>query len=166
MYEWKTFSRLSKGQKTKELLSELVRMWQQAGKSRAGAIHQASEDLGLSSRKGKCILYDEPHTLTDVEALGVESRAESAWLRIADTARQTAEYCEAQAELSRIRKRQGDLFDRGVGWSKSIRSSRKPAAASHSNVRASRAPSQASGSGLSALLYAAPIALLCGALIG
>ena len=163
MYEWK---KVSNGQKIRELLGELVRMWQSAGKSRAGAIYQASKDLGLSARKGKCILYDEPHILTDMEALGAESRAENAWLRIADTARQTAEYCEAKAELSRIRKRQGDLFDRGVGWSKSIRSSRKPAAASHSNVRASRAPSQASGSGLSALLYAAPIVSLCAELIG
>ena len=145
MCKWK---KVSKTQKTRELIAELVRMWQRAGKSRAGAIDQSSKDLGISARKGKCILYDEPHILTDLEALGAECRAENAWLRIADTARQTAEYCEAQAELSRIRKRQGDLFDRGVGCSKFTRSLRKSAGQ------------------LNALLYAGPIGALCAALIG
>jgi hypothetical protein len=65
VYEWK---KVSRSQKTRELIAELVRMWQNAGKSRAGAIHRASEDLGISTRKGKCILYDEPHILTDLEA--------------------------------------------------------------------------------------------------
>lgn len=138
----------SQNHKIRETLGELVRMWQRAGKSRAGAIDQASKDLGLASRKGKRILYDEPHTISDLEALGAESRAENAWLKIADTARQTAEYCEAQAELSRIRKRQGELFERGVGCSKFTRSLRKSVAGSNG------------------LLYAAPIGALCAALIG
>ncbi len=140
--------KISNGQKTRELLGELVRVWQRAGKSRAGAIDQAGKDLGISARKAKCILYDEPHVLSDLEALGAECRAENAWLRIADTARQTAEYCEAQAELSRIRKRQGELFERGVGCSKFTRSLRKSVAGSNG------------------LLYAAPIGALCAALIG
>ena len=145
MQKCKSFS---KSQKTRELLGELVRVWQRAGKSRAGAIDQAGKDLGISARKAKCILYDEPHILSDLEALGAECRAENAWLKIADTARQTAEYCEAQAELSRIRKRQGELFERGVGCSKFTRSSRK------------------SRGQLNALLYAAPIGGLFAGLIG
>ena len=145
MYEWK---KVSKTAKTRELLGELVPMWQSAGKSRASAIDQSSKDLGISARKGKCILYDEPHILTDMEALGAECRAENAWLRIADTARQTAEYCEAQAELARIRKRQGDLFERGVGCSRFTKSLRK------------------SVGGLSAFAYVGPIGALCAVLIG
>lgn len=146
MSVWK---KVSRGQTTKELLAELVRMWQRVGLSRAGAIHQASKDIGISGRKGKCILYDEPHLLTDLEALGAESRAEIAWRKIADQARQAAEYCEAQAELSRIRKRQGELdFGRGFEWAPSTKSLRKLAERSN------------------AMLCAAPIGGLCAVLIG
>ena len=146
MSKWKN---VSKSQKTKGLLGELVRMWQRAGLSRAGAISQASKDIGLSGRKGKCILYDEPHLLTDLEALGAESRAEMAWRKIAEYALQSAEYCEAQAELCRIRKRQHELdFGNGAGWKPSIKSSL-------SSVTRS-----------TALLCAAPIGVLCAALIG
>lgn len=145
MSKWKNCS--SEG--TKSLLGELVRMWQRVGLSRAGAIHQASKDIGISGRKGKCVLYDEPHILTHLEALGAEGRAENAWLKIADQARQSAEYCEAQAELSRMRKRQQELnFGNGVEWNRSIKSERK------------------SGARSSALLYAAPIGSLFAALIG
>lgn len=165
MYEWKN---LSNGQKIRELLGELVRMWQRAGKSRAGAIYQASKDLGISARKGKCILYAEPHTLSLREELSAESHAEDAWLRIADEARQTAEYCAAQAELSRIRKRQGELFG-GVGWSKhthSSRNSQRSAAEQRANGRSSAGLSQRFGIGLSVLLYGAVIGTLCAELIG
>ena len=146
MSKWK---KVSSAQKTKELLAELVRMWQRVGQSRAGAINQASKDIGLSGRKGKCILYDEPHLLTDMEALGAESCAEHAWRKIADQARLAAEYCEAQAELSRIRKRQGELdFGRGLEWKSSIKS-----------VRESFVKSKA-------MLSVAPIGAMCAALIG
>ena len=158
----------SQNQKTRALFLELVRMWQRAGKSRAGAIDQTSKDLGIAARKGKRIVYDEPHVLSLREELSAESRAEDAWLRIADEARQTAEYCAAQAELSRIRKRQGELFG-GVGWSKHThcsRNSQTPAAKPRTDGRSLGARSAPFGIGLSVLLYAAAFGKLCAGLIG
>lgn len=119
MSGWKKISRV-RNEAVSLIFDELLRMWQRTGVGRSAAIERIGRDLGLSSRKAKCIAYQEPHLLSELEMHSVEKRAESAWLKLADVFRKYAEYSEARAELARIQKRQGELnFGREPKWQQS-----------------------------------------------